>query len=58
MKNAYARVAVSGMDVHYKFSRVTFRDAKGRIVRRERLDHTDRKTLCEQLSHPIEKELS
>lgn len=50
MKNAYAKVAVSGMDVHYRFSKVTFRDANCRVVRRERLDHTDRKALYEQLS--------
>ena len=50
MGTAYAEVAESGTDVHYRFSKVTFRDANGRIVRRERLDHTDRRTLCEQLS--------
>jgi transposase len=37
------------MDVHYKFSKVTFRDAEGRVVARERLDHTDRRQLLERL---------
>jgi transposase len=37
------------MDVHYKFSTVTFRDAAGRVVRRERLDHSDRDRLRERL---------
>jgi transposase len=43
--NAYSSVAGSGMDVHYKFSKVTFRDGRGDIVRRERLDHPDREKL-------------
>jgi len=38
------------MDVHYKFSKVAFRDAQCRVVRRERLDHPDRAKLREQLS--------
>lgn len=46
----YEKVACGGMDVHYKFSNVTFRDAKGKIVRRERLDHRDRRKLIERLS--------
>jgi len=43
-------VASGGMDVHYKFSKVAFRDAQCRVVRRERLDHPDRAKLREQLS--------
>lgn len=50
MSNAYANVAVAGADVHYKFSRVTFRDIVGDVVGRERLDHTDRQALRQQLS--------
>jgi transposase len=50
MKNVYANVAIGGADVHYKFSTVTFRDVAGRIVGRERLEHTDRQGLREQLS--------
>jgi len=36
MKNIYSNVACGGMDVHYKFSNVTFRDEAGRVVRRDR----------------------
>jgi transposase len=39
------------MDVHYKFSHVTFRDAGGRIVSRQRLDHPDRQGLARRLGH-------
>lgn len=49
MKNPYDNVACGGMDVHYKFSNVTFRDAEGRVVRRERLDHPDRRHVQERL---------
>jgi transposase len=45
----YENVACAGMDVHYKFSKVTFRDAQGEIVRRERLDHPDRDKLRQRL---------
>ena len=50
MSNTYANVAVAGTDVHYKFSKVTFRDAAGKVVARQRLDHTDRQVLRQQLS--------
>lgn len=50
MKNVYESVAGGGMDVHYKFSSVTMRDAQGRVVRRERLDHRDKSALRERLS--------
>jgi len=50
MKKMYEKVVCGGMDVHYKFSRVTFRDAKGEVVCRERLEHPDRKALAEHLS--------
>lgn len=50
MKNAYARVACGGMDVHYKFSQVSMRDAKGQLVRQERLDHRDRQRLRQVLA--------
>jgi transposase len=36
------------MDVHYKFSSVTFRNEQAQIVRRERLDHPDREKLKER----------
>jgi transposase len=45
MKNRYGSVAYGGMDVHYKSSHVTLRDAGGAVVSRERLDHTDREAL-------------
>jgi hypothetical protein len=50
VKNVYESVAGGGMDVHYKFSSVTMRDAQGRVVRRERLDHRDKSALREKLS--------
>ena len=37
MSNRYASVAYGGLDVHYKFSNVTLRDAGGRVVAREKL---------------------
>jgi transposase len=49
MKNVYSNVTCGGMDVHYKFSNVTFRDQEGRMVRRERLMHSDRGRLKERL---------
>lgn len=50
MKKTDSNVACAGMDVHYKFSNVTFRDAGGRIVSRQRLAHPDRRQLAERLS--------
>jgi len=50
MKNSYSNVACGGMDVHYKFSSVTFRDSAGKVVRRERLDHPQRDQLCQRLN--------
>jgi len=50
MKKVNSNVACAGMDVHYKFSNVTFRDACGKVVSRQRLDHPDRKQLAERLS--------
>lgn len=50
MKNIYSNVACGGMDVHYKFSNVTFRDEAGRVVRRERLKHPQRGQLREHLN--------
>ena len=50
MNNVYSNVACGGMDVHYKFSNVSFRDPRGRVVRRERLTHPDRDQLRERLS--------
>lgn len=50
MQNVYDSVASAGSDVHYKFSNVTFRDSRGQVVRRERLEHVDRESLRKQLS--------
>ena len=49
MRKRYGSVAYGGMDVHYKFSNVTLRDAAGRVVAREKLDHRSRAALREQL---------
>jgi transposase len=38
------------LDVHYKFSSVTLRDAAGRVVVREKLRHEDRAALRQQVS--------
>ena len=51
MKKMHSTVACAGMDVHYKFSNVTFRDASGNIVSRQRLAHPDRRQLAERLAH-------
>ena len=50
MKKTNSNVACAGMDVHYKFSNVTFRDTSGRIVSRQWLDHRDRMQLQGRLS--------
>ncbi len=50
MKNPETNVACAGMDVHYKFSSVTFRDASGEVFARQRLDHPDRVKLRQRLS--------
>jgi len=50
MKNQDGSVAYGGMDVHYKFSNVTLRDAGGAVVTRQRLDHRDREGLRRQLA--------
>ena len=49
MKKMYENVACGGMDVHHKFSTVTFRDGSGQVVRRERLEHTPRDRLRDRL---------
>ncbi|UCC97979.1 MAG: IS110 family transposase [Phycisphaerales bacterium] len=49
MKKITSKVACAGMDVHYKFSNVTFRDAGGIVVSRQRLDHPDRQQLRQRL---------
>jgi len=49
-KNRYGSVAGVGMDVHYEFSTVTMRDAKEKVVYRERLEHRDRAGLRRRLS--------
>jgi transposase len=50
MNNVYSNVTCGGMDVHYKFSNVTFRDEAGRVVRRERLKHPQRAQLQDRLN--------
>ncbi len=50
MKKVDSKVACAGMDVHYKFSNVTFRQASGKIVSRQRLYHPNRRRLAERLS--------
>jgi len=50
MKTSDSSIACAGMDVHYKFSNVTFRDQHGNVVSRQRLDHTDRQKLRRRLS--------
>ena len=45
----YENVACCGMEVHYKFSNVSFRDPEGRMIRRERLDHPDREKLRQHI---------
>jgi len=50
MSKVYSNVACGGMDVHYKFSNVTFRDSAGKVVRRERLEHPQRDQLRERIS--------
>ena len=50
MKKINSNVACAGMDVHYKFSNVTFRDSSGKVVSRQRLDHPDRKQLVERIN--------
>ena len=50
MKKTYKSVASGGMDVHYKFRNVTFRNLDGQVVAREKLDHRDREKLKRRLS--------
>jgi len=50
MKKLNTNVACAGMDVHYKFSNVTFRDTNGDVVSRQRLDHPDRRKLRQRLA--------
>src|SRR4030042_1669159 len=50
MKNINLNVSCAGMDVHYKFSNVTFRDKAGCVVRREHLKHPQRAQMRERLN--------
>src|SRR5210317_2325763 len=45
MKKISSNVSCAGMDVHYKFSNVTFRNSSGKVIARQRLNHSDRKKL-------------
>jgi transposase len=49
MKTTYDNAVCGGMDVHYKFSQVTFCDSAGGIVGREQLEHPDRVLLRERI---------
>ena len=49
MDARYGSVTCGGMDVHYQFSSVTWRDAAGRVVAREKLKHEDRPALRRQI---------
>jgi hypothetical protein len=51
MKKVKSNIVCAGMDVHYKFSNVTFRDSSGKVVSRQRLDHPDRKQLTRRINH-------
>jgi transposase len=50
MSKSYQNVAAIGLDVAYKCSKVTFRNASGKAIRRERLEHTDREALRRRLA--------
>jgi hypothetical protein len=43
------KVVQVGWDCHRKFSTATLRDASGRVVARQRLEHADRAQLRERL---------
>jgi transposase len=45
----WSNIVQSGLDVHRKFSILAGRDASGKIVRRERLEHADREQLRRRL---------
>jgi len=49
-KDPYRNVASIGVDVHYKFSTVAFAAGPKRILRRERLEHSDREALRARLA--------
>lgn len=49
MKKPKSNVVCAGMDVHHKFSNVTFRDSDGGVVSRQRLDHPNREALAAHL---------
>ncbi len=46
-----ASVSQMGLDIHWKFSTVTARDGRGKIVWRQRLQHGDRVRMREELAH-------
>lgn len=49
-KDPYRNVASIGVDVHYKFSTVAFAAGPKKILRRERLEHSDREALRARLA--------
>jgi transposase len=49
MMKCLSSVAYGGVDVHYKFSNLTLRDAAGKVVQRRRLEHGDRAVLRQEL---------
>ena len=48
--NRYDTLTQVGLDVHRKFSTASLRDASGKILARERLEHMDRSKLRERIS--------
>jgi transposase len=50
MKKINSNIVCAGMDVHYKFSNVTFRDSSGKVISRQRLNHPDRKQLAKRIN--------
>jgi transposase len=50
MNKMYENVSCAGVDVHYQFSTVAFRDGQAKLVGRERLEHRDREELFRRLS--------
>src|SRR5580693_2460873 len=46
----YDTVTQVGLDVHRNFSSASLRDASGKVIARERLDHLDRRKLRERIT--------
>jgi hypothetical protein len=46
----YEKLTQVGLDVHRNFSTASLRDAAGKVIARERLEHMDRQKLNERIS--------